>query len=353
MKVLMTADAVGGVWTYALELADALAERDVEVTLCVMGPAPDRDQCVELRASRVTRAYVGEYALEWTQDPWDDVERAGEWLLEIAEDVQPDLLHLNGYAHAALPWDAPVIVVGHSDVLSWHEAVRGRWAGPEWRRYSERVADGLAAADLLVAPTQVMLDELIRLYDPGCRRLVVPNGSRRRFRPRPKSHVVLACGRVWDEAKNVEAVVRVAPRVEWTVVVCGEGDVGTGVTALGRLGREQLDPVFAAATIFAAPARYEPFGLAALEAGRAGCALVLGDIPSLREVWGTAALYVAPDDEDGLERALRLLITRPDLRAEYASRARRRAGRFTVDRMADGYLSAYHRVLRSTPVRAA
>lgn len=348
----MTADAVGGVWTYALELSRALAERDVEVTLCVMGPAPDAEQSAELAASPVARVHVGEYALEWMDDPWEDVERAGEWLLEIAADVEPHVVHLNGYVHAALPWDAPVVAVGHSDVLSWHEAVRGRAAGSEWHRYRERVAAGLAAADLLVAPTQAMLDELVRLYEP-CPRLVIPNGSGREFRPLPKSHVVLGAGRVWDEAKNVEALVRVAPRVEWPVVVCGDGAVGDGVTALGRLGREQLDRVLASAAIFAAPARYEPFGLAALEAARAGCALVLGDIPSLREVWGSTALYVAPDDDDELERALHLLITRPDLRAEYASRARRRASRYTTERMADSYASAYRRVLRSTAVGAA
>jgi hypothetical protein len=44
---------------------------------------------------------------------------------------------------------------------------------------------------------------------------------------------------------------------------------------------------------------------------------------------------------------------RPDLRAEYASRARRRASRLTTERMADGYASAYRRVLRRTAVGAA
>jgi glycogen synthase len=349
----MTADAVGGVWTYALELSGALAVHNVEVTLCVMGPAPDAEQSAELTASPVSRAYAAEYALEWMDDPWEDVERSGQWLLEIAKDFKPDVIHLNGYVHAALPWDTPLVIVGHSDVLSWHEAVRGRPAGPEWRRYRERVAAGLAAADLLAAPTQAMLDELVRLYEPECPRLVVPNGSGREFPPLPKSHVVLGAGRLWDEAKNIETLVRVAPRVEWPVIVCGDGAVGDGVTALGRLGREQLDRVLASAAIFAAPARYEPFGLAALEAGRAGCALVLGDIPSLREVWGSTALYVPPDDDDELERALHLLITRPDLRAEYAVRARRRASRFTTERMAGGYASAYRRVLRSIAVGVA
>lgn len=106
----MTADAVGGVWTYALELSGALAVHNVEVTLCVMGPAPDAEQSAELTASPVSRAYAAEYALEWMDDPWEDVERSGQWLLEIAKDVKPDVIHLNGYVHAALPWETPLVV---------------------------------------------------------------------------------------------------------------------------------------------------------------------------------------------------------------------------------------------------
>jgi glycosyltransferase involved in cell wall biosynthesis len=107
-----------------------------------------------------------------------------------------------------------------------------------------------------------------------------------------------------------------------------------------------MDEALATAAIFAEPARYEPFGLAALEAARAGCALVLGDIASLREVWGSAAVYVSPDDDDELERALRVLIHHPRLRADYAERARRRARLYSRERMGDGYLQAYRRVRR-------
>jgi glycogen synthase len=352
VRVLMTTDAVGGAWTYALELANALAEHDVEVTLAVLGPAPDDAQRAELTASAVARAYVGGYALEWTDDPWEDVERAGKWLLRIAEDVEPDVVHLNGYADAALPWGRPVVVVGHSDVLSWHRAVHGTPAGGRWARYRDAVGAGLAAADLLVAPTAAMLSELVHLYHPPCPRLVVHNGSGREFPSRSKADLVLAAGRVWDEAKNVQALVRVAPRLPWPVAVAGAGHVGAGVRGLGRLGRDQLDEALAAAAIFAAPARYEPFGLAALEAGLAGCALVLGDIPSLREVWGEAATYVSPADDEELERALRTLIANPKLRADYAQRARRRALSYTPQRMAAGYLDAYRRVLAPDAVVA-
>jgi len=351
VKVLMTTDAVGGAWTYSLTLAEALAEHDVVVTLAVMGPPPRADQRTELAASTIDSVHFGDYALEWMDEPWADVERAGEWLLRLAEDVAPDVVHLNGYAHAVLPWGIPVVVVGHSDVLSWHAAV-GRVVDARWTRYRAAVEAGLAAADLLVAPTRAMLEELARFYGPPCPSLVVPNGSGREFPSRAKSELVLAAGRLWDEAKNVQALVRVAPRLRWPVAVAGEGAVGSGVDAMGRLSRDEIDEALAAAAIFAAPARYEPFGLAALEAGLAGCALVLGDIASLREVWGGAAAFVDPDDDRALEDALQALIDDHELRGDCAERARRRALEYSAARMADGYLSAYTRVLRRERVEA-
>jgi glycogen(starch) synthase len=122
-KVLMTADTVGGVWTYAIDLARGLAERGVEVALATMGD-PLNDSQRE-KADRIPRLRVFEstFKLEWMEEPWRDVEKAAEWLLRLEDRVRPDLIHLNGYAHGALPWSAPKVMVGHSCVLSWWRAV--------------------------------------------------------------------------------------------------------------------------------------------------------------------------------------------------------------------------------------
>jgi glycosyltransferase involved in cell wall biosynthesis len=132
------------------------------------------------------------------------------------------------------------------------------------------------------------------------------------------------------------------------VLVAGEaqhpegGTSGTdGVRMLGRLPSAALHRKMARAGIFALPARYEPFGLSALEAGLCGCALVLGDIESFREVWGDAARFVPPDDHDALRRALQSLISRPAERAEMAARARARALTYTPERMSEAYLEVY------------
>ena len=339
MRVLMSADTVGGVWSYALELADALTAHGVETTLAVTGEPLRPEQRRELRRSTVARFFAFSCALEWMPAPRRDLERAGEWLREIEADVRPDVVHLNGYAHGALDWQAPVVMVAHSCVLSWFEAVRRQPAPREWDHYRAAVAAGLEGADLVVAPTRAMLDAFCRLHPVRSETQVIPNGASPPADGAAKRAVVLAAGRLWDEGKNVVALARAAPRLPWPVEVAGDGDV-PGLRGLGRLDRAELGRRMSEARVFCAPARYEPFGLAPLEAGLAGCALVLGDIPSLHEVWGDAALFVAPDDDEALVAALRRAMTDPGL----GERARERARRYTPARMAEAYLDAYERV---------
>ncbi|HET7043272.1 MAG TPA: glycosyltransferase family 4 protein [Gaiellaceae bacterium] len=356
MRVLITGDTVGGVFTYVCELTRALAGRGVETTLALTGRPLSADQRRELRACGDGRVFAASFALEWMPDPWRDVDRTGEWLLRIADEVDPDLVHLNGFAHGELPWGVPALVVGHSCVLSWHEAVRRRPAGPEWDVYRARVEAGLAAADLVAAPTAAMLGELERLYGPFADSTVIPNGrsASNNLLLGRKEPFVLAAGRLWDEAKNLAALDRVAPRLDWPVLIAGDGPArAPNVRLLGRLSGDALAHRYARAAVFAGPATYEPFGLAPLEAALAGCALVLGDIPSLREVWGEAALFVDPFDDGALAAALQRVTRDDELRGRLAASAGERAARYTPGRMADGYLELYERLMVAEPLEAA
>ena len=355
--VLMTVDAVGGVWTYALDLSRALGERGVRVSLALMGPPPSDAQRQDAGAIPTVGMYERPYALEWMDDPWCEVAEAGEWLLDLERELRPDVVHLNGYCHASLRFLAPVLVTGHSCVLSWWRAVYGSDAPAKWDTYAQRVAEGLQTADLVVAPTAAMMSNLDFHYGPLLRRRVISNG---RYAaglfatpPSSKDAVVLTAGRVWDQAKNVEAVAAVAPYLSWPVYIAGEsrrpsGDAVAydGVQGLGRLSARELAAWMGRAAIYALPARYEPFGLSVLEAGLAGCALVLGDIRSLREIWGEAAVYVPPDNRRALAAAIEGLIRDGDYRHELATRAQSRARELTPRRMADEYYNAYRELMR-------
>jgi glycosyltransferase involved in cell wall biosynthesis len=370
MNILMTADPIGGVWTYALELARALAPFEVRVTLATMGAAVRDDQ--RRAAATVPGLILREsvFRLEWMEDPWRDVDAAGEWLLDVARETRADLIHLNGYAHASLPWSAPVVVVAHSCVCSWWRAVRGDDAPSAFDEYRRRVTAGLHAADAVVAPTYAMRDALAACYrvdapeiaviNNGCAESVVRDEhpgaldhaeDAARAAKSPEQPFVLGVGRLWDDAKNLRLLAAAAPTLPWPVFVAGDAAPPTGaggeefspthVTRLGRLAPDDVHALMRRASIFALPARYEPFGLSALEAARAGCALVLGDIPSLREVWGDSATFVDVDDAATLTSAIVALASDDRRRSEMAERARQRAAHYTASAMAARYAALY------------
>lgn len=349
-RVLMTGDTVGGVWTFTMELAGELARQGVEVLLAVMGGPPQEHQRAEAARIPNLQLAASNYKLEWMEDPWDDVEESGRWLLALEKEFVPDLIHLNTFGHGALPWRAPVLLTAHSCVLSWWSAVKSTPIPEKWNRYREEVERSLKSVDLITAPSGAMLQTLEENYGgglPACR--VVPNGrAHTNPAPRPKEPIVLSAGRVWDEAKNFGAVARVAPGLPWPVYIAGETSHPDGVITsldgcryLGRLAATEIVEWFARASIYALPARYEPFGLSALEAALSGCALVLGDIPSLRETWGNDAVFVSTEDDRHLETALRELMENHEKREALAQRSHRRARQFTPARMACGYTDAY------------
>jgi glycosyltransferase involved in cell wall biosynthesis len=280
------------------------------------------------------------------------VDDSGRWLLDLANRYDPDVIHLNGYCHGALQFHAPIVMTAHSCVLSWWLAVHGTDAPPEWDRYADHVRRGLLGADLVVAPTASMLSSLNTHYGPLRRTRVISNGTAipdpRSPIPDPSQPFVFSSGRLWDPAKNIELLAQAAPEIAWPVYVAGDVTGPSGASAtlpnvhvLGRLAPQAVREWMQRADIYALPARYEPFGLSVLEAALAGCALVLGDIRSLREVWGDAALYIPADNRRALIAALRTCIDDAALREELGARARGRALGLTAERMAAAYCAAY------------
>jgi glycosyltransferase involved in cell wall biosynthesis len=292
------------------------------------------------------------FRLEWMQDPWGDLEAAGDWLLALEREVRPEVVHLNHLVHADLPWRTPVLTVAHSCVLSWWRAVHDAPAPEEWNTYRARVTASLRAALCVVAPSYAMLASLLQDYGPFQDAAVIHNArGRGPFGAGPKERLVLCAGRLWDEAKNVAALASVAPHLDAVVAVAGEnlGPYGNrmetnAMELLGSLGTDALASWYAKAAVYALPARYEPFGLTALEAALSGCALVLGDIPSLHEIWGTAACYVRPGDHQALQETLTRLLDDELLRARMVARATTRARQFTPQKLAREYMNLYRQL---------
>ena len=278
-RVLMTGDTVGGVWTFTLDLAGALAAQGVEVLLATMGGEPSAQQRREAGAIRNLRFVPSSHKLEWMEDPWGDVEASGRWLLDLDSQFQPDVIHLNTLAHGALAFRASKVLTAHSCVLSWWDAVKHEPLPRSWDRYRREVTKSVRAVDFLTAPSSSMLRSVTEYYGPGLpANRVIHNGrSASVYRIGEKQSCILSAGRLWDEGKNAATLARAASNLPWPVYLAGEerspeGERAavTGCRPLGRLEPAELADWYSRAAIYALPARYEPFGLSVLEAAMSG-----------------------------------------------------------------------------------
>ena len=343
-----------------MQLAEGLAAKGIDVCLATFGRAGSALQKSQAAAISGLKWWDSSLKLEWMDEPWSDVERSGPWLLDLERQFHPDVIHLNTLCHGALGWQAPVVTTVHSCVTSWWAAVKGTPLPDNWSCYRREVEHSLKCSTLVTAPSRAMLASVSENYDvnPAISR-VIGNGRRAaQFRAEPKEPFILSAGRFWDEAKNVQALVEIAPKLPWPVFLAGEQESPDGRTAslagchvLGPLSTPELASWYARAAIYALPARYEPFGLSVLEAALSGCALVLGDIPSLREAWQDSAIFVPPNNIDHLQAALRTLIEDPQQRQAMSASARKRAQLYSESLTVSKYLEAYDWALRHTPRR--
>ena len=347
VRILVTTDAVGGVWTYALDLCRGLSARGMGVVLAVMGPPPSPAQRTDASGVPGLMLVDTGLALDWTAKAPAEVSGAASALAELATWEQVDSIHLHAPALVgSASWPAPVVAVTHSCVATWWDAVRGGALPDDLAWRAALTGQGLRRADAVIAPSAAHAAAVMRAYGAQPIR-VVHNGAAARPIPRGPRSGVLTAGRLWDEAKGValleEASAGLTVRAAGPLVgPNGQGIVLRHIEHLGILDSAAMQEAYARHRAYASLALYEPFGLAVLEAASAGMALVLRDIPVFRELWDGAALFVS--DIDDLPRALRTAITDD----QWGARARDRAARYTVAAMVD-QTWAVHRDLASVP----
>jgi glycosyltransferase involved in cell wall biosynthesis len=351
MRLMLVTDAVGGVWTYSLDLARALREWDVEAFLVVTGPSPSAEQRAEANGFELTDTGL---PLDWTAKRPDLIRRAGCALAELATKEGADLVQVNSAALLAdCDFDQPVIALQHSCVATWWATVKGTPLPPDfaWRR--DLIECGLNRAAAVVAPSAAFAALTTRTFALTRPVHAVYNGGRALpMKRRPMEDYVFTAGRLWDEGKNLRTLDEAATRLSGPIEAAGPLRGPNGAQAsfedlrcLGELSLSGIADRLAARPIFASAALYEPFGLSVLEAAQAGCALVLSDIPTFRELWSGCAVFVPATDANAFADAIGELLANPARRTDLGIAARMHALRYTPDLMARRMVQIYEHLL--------
>lgn len=350
LQILMTTDTLGEVWLYSLNLARALEPFDVHIHLASMGAMPNKEQKEEIEALGNVTLYSSNWQLEWMHNPWDEVEAAGHWLKYLQSEIRPHLMHFNHYSLAALPWKSPVLLVGHGNLLSWWEAVHGVPAPEEYHIYRTKVSEGIQAASMVVASTASALEEFTRHYGPIARQQLIHHSIiSPQANTRAKQPFILAAGNLDYETDYPDFCESLAAKaLSWPLLVIDEKQktgeqqaYAPNLHWLGKLSRQAQADRLAAAAVYLHPVKYDPFGLRVLEAAHAGCAMVLADIPTLRELWQDAALFIAVADVTSAHQQVEALLQNKKQRQLLAQKAKVRARQYNAAVQGKHYFNLY------------
>ncbi len=349
-RLLLTADAVGGVWSYSIDLAEALSRRGITVILVTLGPPPGDAKRRQAEAIPGLRLIQTDLPLDWTAANREQLRRTGLCLAELARDMHVDVVQLHAPALAMSgDWHAPVVSVMHSCVATWWQALRQASLPDDFMWRIEATRLGLLRSSLVVAPTQAFASQVQRVYGLSRCPAVVHNGrSPAGTVAALRSDSVVTFGRLWDEGKNAATIDRIAARLKVPVIAAGSlsGPNSTAIElhhaqAPGELTAPEIEALLAVRPIFVSAALYEPFGLGVLEAAQRGCALVLSDIPTFRELWNDAAIFVPPHDDAAFARSIETLLAEPEQRTRLGDAARTQSRRFDVDTLAESMISCF------------
>jgi glycogen(starch) synthase len=349
LRVLMTTDVVGGVWDFSLTLARALAT-NAHVELLAIG-----DPSIEQRRAAHeagVHLHAEPLKLEWMADAQADVARTRTIVAEVADAMRADVIHANQFAAACANTAIPSVLTVHSDVLSWRRWTLGSDETPsEWEAYAALVREALGRAGRVVAVSDFLRREVSQLYECARPIDVIHNGwpaATSDTGDSERGPITLIAGRIWDAAKDVTLAVDAAQGWDPADVLLagtqthpdggGTREIPSPLRALGYVDRPTLDGWLDRAALYLSPARYDPFGLLPLQAALHGCALLLSDIPSYRELWDGVACFFRSNDAADLRASWQALLVDAPRRQALARAAHERARtHYTVDRMAQAY----------------
>jgi D-inositol-3-phosphate glycosyltransferase len=389
----------GGMNVYVRELARELGRRGVEIDVFTRWREREDPQIQSLGPNaRVVHLVSGPIGYYPKMDVYSRLPEFSERLLAFtrAEGRAYDLIHSHYWLSAEVAevlrarWAAPVVQMFHTLARVKAQALDDSLNGEgEIRENAERTA--VAAADRIVAASEIELSDLVTLYgaDPSKIRVVPLGVDTKLFRPLRQTDaraalgrdacefMILFVGRI-EQIKGIDVLLeavgellrgRTDLRRRTCLVVVGgaidpsaDGSESEKITELramveahgisenvdfvGSLDQQELALYYAAADVCAVPSLTESFGLVALEAMACGTPVVATRVGGLQTVvTPESGILVPPGDAQALADGIAMTLDDIELRIQLSAGARARAQMFTWQRVADGIEDIYGELL--------
>jgi rhamnosyl/mannosyltransferase len=337
-------------------LAEGMVEQGVETRVLTLGPSSDATTKVDRHSVHIARRDM-------------DIASTGFSIEAISTykelSAQADIVHYHfpwpfaDILHFSVRPSCPTIVTYHSDI------VRQRLLLPLYAPLRDRF---LRDVDLIVATSRNYVSSSAVLRRFADKTSVIPIGIPdivpaeaglvARWRKRVEQDFFLFVGTL-RYYKGLEYLMRAARDSGARVVIAGAGNSvewaqlgGPTVTFVGSISDADKVALLELCRAFVFPShlRSEAFGIALLEAARAGRALIsceIGTGTSFINRDRVTGFVIPPADSKALAEAMQILANEPDTALRMGQKARQRYQMFfRAGTMAKAYFETYQRLIQ-------
>ena len=284
--------------------------------------------------------------------------------------LKPDLVHFSMVQQPVLYQGSAVTTMHDLTTLRFHNPAKNRLAF-KLKQSVYRVVNFIAVhkSKMIITPSEYVKDDVARAMRANSRKIRVTYeaGDSISDKPQPIEALVdkkfiVYVGRP-NPHKNLSRLIEAYSRLkhdmpELHLVLAGKRDAlfkrhqhdveRLGIPDVhftGKISDGELRWLYEHCEAYVFPSLSEGFGLPGLEAMAHGAPVVSSSATSLPEVYGDAAHYFDPTNVDDIARAIRSVLTRPELRDKLIRVGQKQVKKYSWKHMAEQTLDIYKMVL--------
>lgn len=237
-------------------------------------------------------------------------------------------------------------------VTTYHDVVPIKY--PQWSHpkivavHKRRLQIVEKEIDQVIAVSESTKKDLMAISKiPAEKITVIHEGPSANFKPQSAEKIrifkqkyklpdkfVLAIGGV-GERKNLQRIKEASK--DYNLVITGQ--------TIPWLGLDELELLYASASVLLYSSLYEGFGLPILDAFSVGCPVITSNVSSMPEIGGDASLYVDPLRVEDIKNKLHSIIEDAKLKKEMIDKGFKRVKQFSWEKCAKQTMEVYKSLL--------
>lgn len=349
VKILMSTDIANNKWDYTNIVCESILNlQKAEILFVTTGRSyqPKESPFGEVVESGISTKWENNFQkFHYNND------KLGRFIDEVAQDFQPDIIHMNHYCNN-IRANVPQVLTVHGDALN---NIKWTSFNMHYHPYKNYIQSCLDGSDGLVSTTKSLAKNLISSYQLKSKINLIYNGINYETTDQLGSDCCLiTSAKSLLKKHNLNMILRVLSRLpeDMKIYVIGSKPkwlrLPSRLEFLENMSNEDLTEFYQKSAIYLALSSWDIFNMTSFYAAYSNCAILACESPIFQEIWGDSAAFFDSNSYDDFVRNLNNLLENKLVLEKVSQNCRNKAlSAYNIKRMGYEYINLYKNAMKS------